>query len=187
MGMTYNGQKLKWDGVGEWDATSGLDGFQEPKFQTLSDKGPIPEGTYRVPLKIGGNATVTTFKKDKAGHVTTANLDTRSEIESLQCIANPTDRNSVLLFQQWGSNRVRLLKMRIKNPKAAHRDGFYLHDSTKGFTHGCVEVDTKFFTSLRNYSKTHTKEQFVELKVEYSTSSTLGNTKTNKPVAAACT
>lgn len=31
------------------------------------------------------------------------------------------------------------------------RSGFYLHDSTKGYTHGCIEADTEIFDHLINY------------------------------------
>jgi hypothetical protein len=40
--------------------------------------------------------------------------------------------------------------------------------------------------SIRNYAKSHKKVRWVELKVEYTTDSTRGNTKKNKPVVAQC-
>jgi len=30
------------------------------------------------------------------------------------------------------------------------RGGFYIHDSTKGYTHGCIEVEPRFFEVLRH-------------------------------------
>jgi hypothetical protein len=30
------------------------------------------------------------------------------------------------------------------------RSGFYLHDSTKGYSHGCIEVQGSFFGALRS-------------------------------------
>ena len=29
------------------------------------------------------------------------------------------------------------------------RGGFYIHDSTKGYSHGCIEVEGSFFSTLR--------------------------------------
>src|SRR6185436_16121224 len=56
-----------------------------------------------------------------------------------------------LTLANWGRNRVRLTPA---NSATAHacaprRGGFYLHDSTKGFSHGCIEVEGKFFDALR--------------------------------------
>jgi hypothetical protein len=30
------------------------------------------------------------------------------------------------------------------------RGGFYIHDSAKGYTHGCIEVEPRFFNVLRH-------------------------------------
>ena len=46
------------------------------------------------------------------------------------------------------------------------RSGFYLHDSTKGFSHGCIEVETKLFPLLRAFHKKTNKTSIV-LKVAY--------------------
>ena len=54
----------------------------------------------------------------------------------------------------WGENRVRLNALHIDNPKARNRGGFYLHDSTKGFTHGCIEIEPRFFARLRTLATT---------------------------------
>ncbi|HTN76402.1 MAG TPA: tlde1 domain-containing protein [Pirellulaceae bacterium] len=184
MPMKFTGQQLVWDGVGAWNATSGMPGHQNSLEQHLSDKGPIPEGEYYVPLALGGNAKVTTYKKKPDGSISEAKLDTRAAIESLQCIAMPGSPTEVLIFENWGSNRVRLQKVKVKHRKAAHRDGFYLHDSTKGFSHGCIEIDTSFFSSLRAYAAKNGKtSKVVKLIVDYGPDaltkgvSTLGSTK----------
>ena len=44
--LVYDGTKLTWDGIGAWNATSGLPGYQEPKYQNQRDKGPIPAMDY---------------------------------------------------------------------------------------------------------------------------------------------
>lgn len=185
MQLTYNGTKLNWKGVGVWDASSGMPGYQEPKYQNLSDKGPIPEGTYSVPLRIGGNATVRTYRT-QGGNLTEAYLDRRSEIQSLQCIQDPTS-DGVLLFQNWGSNRVRLQKLKLTHANTRHRDGFYLHDSTKGHSHGCVEVGTGFFDTLRDFATTHQgKVKSLVLTVKYEGNTTKGATQTGIAVVVKC-
>jgi len=193
MGILFNGTQVIWDGVGTWNASSGMPGFQNSLNQHLRDKGPVPEGLYRIPLKLGKNASVTSYKRDRSGNITEANLDTRSEIQSLQCIAHPRSRSEHLLFPNWGSNRVRMTIIKIKHRKAAHRDGFYLHDSTKGFSHGCIEVDTAFFRALRDYANAKkNKEQHVAVKVDYGSESltkgisTYGNTLRDVEVVVRC-
>ena len=47
-----------------------------------------------------------------------------------------------------------------------HRGGFYLHDSTKGYSHGCIEVESKLFGHLRKYHDA-SKKQFIILQVKY--------------------
>lgn len=46
------------------------------------------------------------------------------------------------------------------------RGGFYLHDSIKGYSHGCIEADTKLFVHLRKYHSI-TKKLTVILQVKY--------------------
>ncbi len=61
--MTFDGQKLRLyepeltsDAystrnralIAEYDAVSGREGFQSPEFQSVANKGPVPEGNYLV-------------------------------------------------------------------------------------------------------------------------------------------
>jgi hypothetical protein len=191
--LIYSGEKITWAGFGEWPATSGMDGFQSSEHQHIVDTGPIPEGTYTLSLKIGGNATVTSFTADKTtGRIATANLDVRSEIQSLTCIKNPLDKkddptDDTVVMSNWGSNRVRLARVKLFGKNTAHRGGFYIHDSTKGFTHGCIEVGHGFFAVLREFAKNNAKKQTsLGLLVLYTDDTTRGKTKTGKPVVTQC-
>ncbi len=58
-----------------------------------------------------------------------------------------------IFWAQWGRNRVRILAHDQKTRAACitRRDGFYLHDSVKGFSHGCIEVEPRFFFDLYDY------------------------------------
>lgn len=61
--------------------------------------------------------------------------------------------------------------------KPIARGGFYLHDSAKGYSYGCIEVEEKIFPILRNYNKAHKKNTIIIL-VTYSQGvSTNGGTK----------
>ncbi len=192
MTLIYSGEKLAWAGMGEWAATSGMIGYQSPDQQHIVDHGPIPEGKYTLSLKLGGNATVTSYKTDKSGRITEANLDGRSEIQSLQCIKNPADKkddptDDVVILSNWGSNRVRLARVQLFSKNTAHRGGFYIHDSSKGFTHGCIEVGSGFFDVLREYAKNNNKKlATLGLLVLYTDDTTSGKTKFNRPVVMQC-
>lgn len=53
--LRYDGQTLRWNRYGTFRATSVLEGLQDPKYQCVSDGGPIPEGTYRLQLAVDRN------------------------------------------------------------------------------------------------------------------------------------
>lgn len=57
------------------------------------------------------------------------------------------------------------------------RGGFYLHDSTKDYSHGCIEVETRIFPLLRAFNKA-TKNNTITIKVKYNKGvATNGGTK----------
>lgn len=170
--MLYDGDELDWYGIGKYKATSGMKGFQTADQQTVKDAGPVPEGTYSLLLKVVGTARVLSVAENK--------LEPRHGIQSLDGMPAPDGK--LYWSPAWGLNRVRLRILLIDNPKARHRDGFYLHDSTKGFSHGCIEVDTRFFTRLREMAKDEgakkkgRKTLILKIKYPTSTESTYGKT-----------
>jgi hypothetical protein len=192
--MLYNGQHLDWYGVGNYNATSGLNldenfkrthgitaegtyDFRTAAEQATKNAGPIPEGYYSFSLRIAGDATVSRLDR----HGQPAALDTRQGIEALpDHMVGPDKKIREVNVAEWGHDRVRLNNLHIDHPKARGRGGFYLHDSTKGYTHGCVEVDTMFFTRLRAYAKEKAKTRHsLILRVKYPSAgaSTYGGTK----------
>lgn len=141
--MVYNGTKVDWHGVGVFKATSGLMGHQNSDEQGKVDMGPIPEGRYSFSLHV----------EAKQGEmISETSLDVREGIESLP--ATWTFHGKIFFNNAWGPDRVRLRTEHIDNPANRKRGGFYLHDSTKGFSHGCIEVDPAFFLSLRRLAAT---------------------------------
>jgi len=70
----------------------------------------------------------------------------------------------------WGLERVRLEKEHIVFPQHVincDRDihSFYFHDSRKGSTSGCTEVDGKFFELLKKYRAKMKKEKCKKLEI----------------------
>lgn len=170
--LLYDGDELHWYGVGIYPATSGLPAYQSASQQTVKNAGPIPEGLFSLLLVLAGRAQVVNVRR--------AQLDTRQGIQSLEDMPGPDGR--LYNSEEWGRNRVRLNALYIKEPKARNRGGFYIHDSTKGYTHGCIEVDPSFFVRLREHAKAersrkHGRRELI-LKVGYpsKTESTYGGT-----------
>ena len=189
MGKTdvlYDGQILSW-GSFRWKASSGkilhpsqaekvpgesalVHDFQFKKYQNIRDRGPIPEGTYQIPLKDGG--TTTTYKT-KGGDLT---YDKDLEIQNMECITTPDRKAFVEFNHDWGKNRVRLKIVKFASNKSKHRSGFYIHDSIKGYSSGCIEVETGFFTELRKESKKQMGKGTLNLLVKYAYEETYGGT-----------
>lgn len=51
--------------------------------------------------------------------------------------------------------------------KMCRRGGFHIHDWSKGFTHGCIEVPNKFFARLVQYIVSHEDEKTLSLIAKY--------------------
>lgn len=157
--MVYNGQKITWPGMGTFKATSGLIGYQDPEYYCVPDSGPIPEGLYKIFLADQGIA-----KDDGTG---------RCAIKpawGIQSIPRGAAAGSCEPYwQNWGNNRVRMepadtaTKIRCS---PLTRGGFYLHDSTKGYSHGCIEVEGRIFAKLRDSNKSAGKS-LLTIQVEY--------------------
>jgi len=168
--LFYNGTTLEWYGVGVFKASSGLPGHQRADEQLNSDEGPIPEGLYSFPLKMTRDADIESI--DREG----AHLDRREGVEHLP--PSFEFRGKTYINQAWGPDRVRLTVQHYKNPKVKRAGGFYLHDSHKGFSHGCIEVEQRFFMQLRGYIARGGKRTRLYVKVDYpsATASTYGGT-----------
>lgn len=164
--LLYDGTTLTWDTgdagtSAKFKASSGLIGsvwrvfrfdndvfgFMEDYrctwYEKTRDKGPIPTGTYRVATSVPRNPYAA------AGG--NCNLQASYSIQQIPRGGDPADEPTTTTagecepyWANWGYNRVGLAP--TKNMVAPHRSGFYIHDSSKGFTHGCIETEQKFFT-----------------------------------------
>ena len=179
--LNYTGTKIQWieDGKMKYSfaATSGLadnkKSFQKPTAQCKKDKGPIPEGVYVLQLRYSSPIVA------KVANPNTCRLEAS---KGIQHIPNPKEdtKDCGPYWANWGSNRVRIDAYDTKAQKACrgNRSGFYIHDSTKGFTHGCIEVKHAFFERLYNYVNSSPKQKYMLLTVSYyRTRTTRGNTK----------
>lgn len=200
--LVYDGQTLEWnDGKSKksFKASSGVtanairvfrvgtvvfaffEDYRWSWYEKLKDHGPIPSGTFTVESAI--------LKQPWAeSDPSTCSLKVRWGIEQIpRGDPNPKADGDLPhgssagdcepYWSNWGSNRVRLSPHR--DMVAPHRGGFYIHDSVKGYSHGCIETELDFFASyLVPYAKAHRSERFLA-KVKYKHERTYGGTYTD--------
>lgn len=163
-------KKILWAGHGIFNASSGLPYLQNSSEMCNSNGGPLPEGYYKVFLTEMGTAL-----DDGKG---VCNLQPAWGIQSIP--RGAAAGRCEPRWANWGVNRARMEPADSKTKNRCSpvmRGGFYLHDSVKGFSHGCIEVDKVIFSKLRSFHK-QTKKQFLIVKVIYSKDGvTYGNTK----------
>lgn len=156
--LEFEGQEVRRGGVGRFKASTALPGFQRPEFQCVPDKGPVPEGLYKVFIRDMGDA-----RDDDRNR---CNL---SPAWGMQRIPRGDAAGDCEPF--WanrGNNRARMEPADPQTRQACtiRRGGFYIHDSTKGYSHGCIEVDPGFFTVLKSGSLARTGGHLI-IKVKY--------------------
>jgi RHS repeat-associated protein len=173
--IIYTGQKALWVSNGqasiydEYAATSGdnedpRNDWQYSNWQNQKDAGPIPEGDYSVNLKPDPDRIA---KIDKNPQFLDQNP--QGGIEKI-----PTSK--VWDYQgAWGTMRAHLDPKPGTNTLGREEGTFYLHNSHKGYTHGCIEVANSLFTRLLDYRKTHAAIN-VFVRYKSATTSTHGNT-----------
>ena len=143
--LLYDGPRLQWHGHGIFRATSGLRGHQAASLQCDPTGGPIPEGSYFFFLR-----------EDNIVPQPTDNCRIPA-VWGLQRIPSGSEAGGCEPYWAlWGRNRIRLNPVDSLPRKACPvpRAGFYLHDSAKGYSHGCIEVEPRFFNVLRHFIAT---------------------------------
>ena len=163
--LRYDGQTLYWNAPGDTDkfkASSGLvvmnnrmfrvgnvvyafrEDYRCTFYQRYPDHGPIPTGTYTVATTIPKNPYATF-------NATSCDLQWSNSIQVIPrggdakaAPSGATAGSCEPYWSNWGFNRAAL----VPHPDmvAKNRGGFFLHDSSKGYTHGCVETEQRFFT-----------------------------------------
>ncbi|WP_075179422.1 tlde1 domain-containing protein [Neptunomonas phycophila] len=166
--MLYDGQYLDWSGKGLYRASSGLPDNQLSSKQCEKDIGPLPEGYYKVFIAPQGIAQ--------------DNGDGRCALKpawGIQTIPRGIAAGQCdPYWANWGFNRARLEPANTETKlkcSPVQRGGFYLHDSIKGYSHGCIEVEGSIFPLLRKHYE-NTKKSTIILKIKYAGESTYGFT-----------
>jgi RHS repeat-associated protein len=151
-------------------ATSGLldpgvFDYRNKAYQGVNGAGPIPAGGYFVNLSPDPNRIVST---DSSGVTNGSPQGGIERIPGYQPVAGGPTINS----PDWGSWRARLQPR--PGTKTRGRGGFYLHNSAKGYTHGCIETCDQLLEQLirvRNSGATQ-----IDVIVDYSDTTTYGRT-----------
>lgn len=174
--MMYNGQHVYWfygdygkmdRMVVSYNATSGYINYQKAKLSNVKEVGPVPEGKYWVLLAPDPNRVANASK-------VTGDLlaNQKGGIEQVPKKYVTSDGQE-WTYSAWGTIRARLTP--DSSTKTFGRTNFYLHDSTKGYSHGCIEVEHSLFDRLLRVRNKFTK---IALMVKYPSpeTSTRGNT-----------
>lgn len=128
----------------------------------------IPEGNYKLFVQFQGEAPVRDASLCDLGPSWGWSTIPRGQVAGVceQYWAN------------WGYNRIRLEAADEKTRKVCDgkRGGFYIHDSTKGFSHGCIEVEPLFFRVLKQNTERN-KQKFIISVIYVPGQQTNGGTK----------
>ena len=150
--------------------------LQKAKYQNVRNGGPTPEGRYHINLIPDPSRIAETDLK--TGELK-RNLD--GGIEKIpESVDNPNNPGRVWHYPDWGENRAYLAPDVVTGAKDSERDNksYYFHDSQKGYTHGCTEVEKGLFDKLNDYrDKGNTK---IDVIIDYGKNpnhSTNGGTK----------
>jgi RHS repeat-associated protein len=169
--IEYTGQRLtvysgkfgdRSGSLEQCNATSGLPDRQSPAFQG-TESGPVPAGLYKINLQLDPNrfASLTA-----AGD----NLYSNTGVQRIRD-RYPLPGGGWAIPAGWGTWRARLEKVKVNS----NRDNFYLHNSTKGYTHGCVETCNDLYDRFAKYHQQGVGSILVN--INYTTNSTNGGTK----------
>ena len=168
-------------------ATSGYKGLdtkgtywnlQKAKYQNVRNGGPTAEGTYHINLKPDPNRVAETDTKTGA-----LKKNPSGGIEKIpDFVENPNKRGYGWTYEEWGKNRASLTPDKVTGATNEERDNnsYYFHDSQKGYSHGCTEVETELFNKLNDYRKAGHDRIDVIVKYPGPNHSTNGGTKKNE-------
>ncbi|ECC2074445.1 DUF2778 domain-containing protein [Salmonella enterica] len=155
--------------MGIFKATTGLPDLQWPDKQCVPDAA-IPEGNYKLFIQFQGEAPIRNAADCDLGPSWGWSTIPRGQAAG----------TCEIYWANWGYNRIRLESADEKTRKACvgKRGGFYIHDSTKGYSHGCIEVEPVFFRILKQETEKENGEKTFTVNVKYvSGQQTNGGTK----------
>lgn len=175
--------------IAAYKSTSGYKGndvkgkhwnLQKGKYQNVRNAGPTPEGRYYINLKPDPNRVASADPQ-------TGELKRNPEggIEKIpDFVENPNREGYGWTYADWGENRAHLEPVDVTGAKPEERDNnsYYLHDSEKGYTHGCTEVDGDLFNKLKEYREAGNEKIDVIVQYPNGEHSTNGGTEKSKTV-----
>jgi RHS repeat-associated protein len=151
-----------------YKATSGLNNAttttgaiidcQYAKYQNVRNGGPTPEGQYYINLKPDPNRIANA--DPKTGQLL------RSPEGGIEKIPDYYQREDghYCTYSEWGKHRAKLEPVSVTGASNRDNNSFYIHDSEKGFTHGCIEIEKEFFNDLMEYGDDNSK---IDVIIEY--------------------
>ena len=154
---------------------------QNSKYQYVRDVGPTVEGKYKLNL-----APEPETARVKNGQIESGRG------KGIQSLTNMPNENTAQTGETycspaWGDHRINMIPVNVSQPKDQNgtthtRDlgSFYFHDSTKGETHGCHEVESRFFDDLLKYRAEGNKSIFVKVSYPNANHNTNGGTEIKK-------
>jgi RHS repeat-associated protein len=164
------GDKVHWYGgdygnksdlIDTFNARSGYkdtktgENYQMAKYQGIANRGPTVEGEYELNLTLDPNRDAIKIKGEEK-------FERGSGIEQI-----PTEY--LELAQAWGSERIRLEPV-LPHEEYGNEDrdieSFYFHSSYKDSTHGCIEVEERFFDKLKEYRNEMIDEGNEDIKIK---------------------
>jgi RHS repeat-associated protein len=140
----YNGQKVDDDLLKKanktFEASSGYatkyKDYRKAEKSTIKDRGPTPQGHYSIDLSLDPNRTAKSDSEDQL-----------VKGEGIQKTGWDED-------SEWGKRRAHLDPVAVTdNTQGRDNNSYYLHDSSKGYTHGCTEVQPNVIDDLINRRK----------------------------------
>jgi len=175
--LLFNGLNLIWitNSNKSYKATSGMPGWQSPRFQRERDRGPTPEGLYRVAIFYNRMAEI--------GSASSCSLKPGWRIQNVPGKGDATSDDNKDCWDNywvnWGATRLQFDPIKGAESAAPHRKGFYIHNSQKGYSHGCIEIENSFFEDLEKYIKSNSKKNHaLRLKISYSDENMIINSGT---------
>lgn len=139
--LDFDGRKLCWMGRREpracWAAVSGAPGFQSKEFQAVKDKGPLPEGKWRV-------------RQDRYQRFDDESLVTRLGAYLSMPFGEYTNWPGGKIA--WGNHRIWIEP--AAGTDALGRSGFSIHGGWFAGTAGCVDLTdqmSSFAERFRSY------------------------------------
>ena len=173
--IEYTGQSVSYYGgslgdrsnlVRSCPATSGGPSNQTPLDQRLREVGPVPAGQYRV--NLGPDPTRIARTDPLTGAIYS---NPEGGIEQIPESSTTRD-GTEYTYPGWGTWRMRLDPVR---GNTFGRSNFYLHNSHKGYTHGCVETCDELLKDVLGYRANGALS--IDVVIRYITPTTNGGTK----------